>query len=400
MKPESPRAAVTGFYVGRPRAGESPEAGGWLEWDVSGEDILRSAFAHGRDASPAYRRLREDGYSRGASAVTRAALELQHIGLWDKSGLALDPARVAVSFTSSKGELGLLERMRDESGGMKGAAISSFIPHPASCLGWTCDAAAAWWGRLTSAQGAMLSPVAACATGAHTIAAAAQWIEDGYADVVIAGALEMSLTPLVMAGYRSLGAMSKSGVMRPFDRHRDGFVPAEGMACLVLENEAFANARQAAIHGYVTGWSMHADATSMTGMDPDGDSIARAIEVALRRAGEPVVDYINMHGTATRANDTVETRAVKRVFGRSVPASSTKPLTGHWLGAAGAVEAVICLLAMRENYAPPTLNLREPDEACDLDYVPLHGRGLRINTAMSLNYGFGGHIGVLVLQSS
>jgi 3-oxoacyl-[acyl-carrier-protein] synthase II len=144
---------------------------------------------------------------------------------------------------------------------------------------------------------------------------------------------------------------------------------------------------------------MNADATTMTGMDPGGDSIARAIEVACRRAGEPAIDYINMHGTATRANDTVETRAVRSVFGRSIPASSTKPLTGHWLGAAGAIEAIICLLAMRENYAPPTLNLRKPDEECDLDYVPLKGRDLQINTAISLNYGFGGHIGVLVLQN-
>jgi 3-oxoacyl-(acyl-carrier-protein) synthase len=391
MKSDRPRAAITGFTFGR------PEGDGWLEWDASSENILRSAFAHGRNASASYRRLRHDGHSRGASAVTRAAFELQRIGLWDKSGLVLDPARVAVSFTSSKGELGLLETMRSER--TEDQSTSSFIPHLPSFLSWTCDASAAWWSRLTGAEGAMLSPVAACATGAHTIAAAAQWIEDGYADVVIAGALEMSLTPLVMAGYESLGAMSKSGVMRPFDSRRDGFVPSEGLACLILENEEFARSRKASIHGYVSGWSMNADATTMTGMDPNGDSIARAMEVACRRAREPIIDYINMHGTATRANDTVETRAVRSVFGRSVPASSTKPLTGHWLGAAGAIEAILCLLAMRESYAPPTLNLREPDEECDLDYIPLEGRELQINTAMSLNYGFGGHIGVLILQN-
>jgi 3-oxoacyl-[acyl-carrier-protein] synthase II len=149
---------------------------------------------------------------------------------------------------------------------------------------------------------------------------------------------------------------------------------------------------------------MGADATSLTSMCPSGDSIARAIERALKRAGNPKIDYINAHGTATHLNDEIESRGIKSVFGTSVPVSGTKPLTGHLLGAAGAVEAVICLQALREQWAPPTLNLDEPDEDCDLDYIPQTGescgRDLPLKTVMSLNYGFGGHIGVLIFEAA
>ncbi len=175
-------------------------------------------------------------------------------------------------------------------------------------------------------------------------------------------------------------------------------------ARLILENEEHARQRGAKIYGYVTGYDMGADATSLTGMNPSGASIARAMERALKRAGNPKIDYINAHGTATHLNDAIESRAIKSVFGNSVPVSSTKPLTGHLLGAAGAVEAVICLQAMRESYAPPTLNLEEPDNECDLDYIPVTpdscGRQLPLQTVMSLNYGFGGHIGVLIFEKA
>ena len=186
--------------------------------------------------------------------------------------------------------------------------------------------------------------------------------------------------------------------MRPFDRHRDGFVAGAGTGCLILENAERALQRGAVVHGYLSGWSMQADATSMTAFCPSGDSIARAMELALRRAELSSVDYINAHGTATKLNDVTETRGIKSALGTSIPTSSTKPLTGHLLGAAGAVEAVLCLAAMRESYAPPTLYLEEPDESCDLDYIALQGRTKRVKTALSLSYGFGGHIGVLIFD--
>lgn len=305
--------------------------------------------------------------------------------------LCLEENRGQVVFTSSKGDTQWLQN--DYERWQNGRERKWNVPR----LGWTCD--------LFSFSGFNVQcPVAACASGAHAIARGAQIISWDQADWVLCGAVEASLTPLIMAGYRQIGALSKSKTMRPFDKKRDGFVPSEGIGALILENEEHARARSAKIYGYVTGWDMGADVTSLTSMNPSGDSIARAIERALKRAGNPQIDYINAHGTATHLNDEIESRGIKSVFGKSVPVSSTKPLTGHLLGAAGAVEAVICLQSLREQWAPPTLNLEEPDDACDLDYIPLTsdscGRDLPLKTVMSLNYGFGGHIGVLIFEAA
>ncbi|HEX9997568.1 MAG TPA: beta-ketoacyl-[acyl-carrier-protein] synthase family protein [Abditibacterium sp.] len=244
---------------------------------------------------------------------------------------------------------------------------------------------------------AVLCPVAACATGAHALALGAAMISRGQYELVLAGASEKLQPPEILAAYRNMGALSKSGVMRPFDTRRDGFLPSFGSAILLLESEARARNRGAEIHGFLTGYSLHCDAHHMTSMCPSGDSIARAIENALNMAGNPQIDYINAHGTAT-VNDAIETRAIKSVFGTSVPISSTKPLTGHLLGAAGAIEAVICLGAMRDGFAPPTLNLEETD--LEADFVRGEARKIEIGTCLSLSYGFGGHIGVLVLEKS
>jgi 3-oxoacyl-[acyl-carrier-protein] synthase II len=385
-----PRVAVTGWHLGW-RLDES-----WLEMDAGAASassastpFLRRSCSEGRlvaarDASEEWQRLRRVSGSQFVAATARACAEVARAGLADKNGLLVSPERVAVSFSSSKGELSLWSH-------------NAVAPDNAF-LSWTPDAAARAVRNHVGAAGAAFSPVAACATGAHSIAVGAQHIQDGYANVVISGAIEIGLTPLVMAGYAQLGALSKSGVMRPFDRRRDGFVPREGIALLVLESEASARARGARVLGWISGWSMQADATSMTAMSPFGDTIARGIEAALRRASSPQIDYINAHGTATALNDVVESRAIQTVFGNSVASSSTKALSGHWLGAAGAMEAVLCLQAMHEGFLPPTLNLEEPDNECDLDYVPNSGRDAEINCALSLSYGFGGHIGALVLE--
>jgi len=366
-----PRVAVTGFHIGTSQGASHDETlRAWNDADADLQVWSRAGkLCGGRPESL----RKEEPYS---GVLFPAARELVRLGLWDK-GLTLDPQRVAVCFSSSKGDLARLHNEQDN---------------------WAPDAATNWWQRTLRSRGAGFSPVAACAGGAHAVAIGAQWIEDGYADVVICGALELPQTPLVLAAYERLGALSKSGVMRPFDANRDGFVPAHGVAMLVLESEEHARSRGAQKHGFISGWAMNADATAMTTMQPNGDSIARAIEIAMRRANVETVDLINAHGTATKLNDEVETRGIKKVFQSRVPLSSTKPLTGHWLGAAGALEAIICLLAMRENFAPPTLNLDTPDALCDLDCIAGTGRTLEINRCLSLSYGFGGHIGALILE--
>lgn len=367
-----PRIACTGFHVGCPGFGTA-ESPGWQVWNDASSDILRGSFAAGKSVERPV--IENDSLT---AALFPAARELLRLGLWEKGGLTVDPERVAIFFPSSKGELARL-------------AVDA--------TQYTCDVAATWWGRTLQSRGAMFSPVAACASGAHAVALAAQYIQDGYADIAICGGIELEQTPLVMAGYAQSGALSKSGVMRPFDKARDGFVTGQGAAMLVLESEAHAQARGAQVHGYIDGWSICGDATAMTTMQPSGETIARAIEQALRRAGLSGVDYINAHGTATRQNDEVESRGIEKALGRSVAVSSTKALTGHWLGAAGALEAIVCLSAMRESFAPPTLNLQEPDTGCDLDYISCAGREMAVNSCLSLSYGFGGHIGALVVQN-
>jgi 3-oxoacyl-[acyl-carrier-protein] synthase II len=253
--------------------------------------------------------------------------------------------------------------------------------------------------RQLGADGPLGSPVAACATGAHCLALGAQWIDDGYADVVLAGALERPQHELVLAGYQSLGALSASGVMRPFDRRRDGFVPGCGFGFVVLENAERARARGAGIQAYLSGWSMRADATGMTTMHNNGDTIARAIDDAMRRAACPAVGYINAHGTATHLNDVIEARAIGHTMGTRVPVSSTKAHTGHLLGAAGAVEGALCVKVLEDGYLPPTLHLEEPDNDCDLALLQ-QGQLAAPEAVMSLSYGFGGHIGVLIFEKA
>jgi 3-oxoacyl-(acyl-carrier-protein) synthase len=306
--------------------------------------------------------------------------ELERTG-WKANGAwRTDPQRVAVCFATSKGRPAQLEKQRQ----------------------YSCDFAPDWAAReivkITGARGKMLCPVAACASGAHAIALAAQLIEDDQCEVALCGALEAELAPLVLAGYRSLGALSTRGVMRPFDEARDGFVPAPGAACLILESESSARRRGAKIWAHVSGWSLHCDATSQTAMEPSGETIGRAIENALQRANAQSVDYVNAHGTATRQNDAIEARAISKALDAGVPVSSTKAVTGHLLGAAGAVEAALCILAMEQSFAPPNVNLENAGAECASLNLLKHGRELPIERALSLSYGFGGHIGVLLLE--
>jgi len=380
--PNNPRAIITGFYGGFLAGGR------WQEFAPVASHDWRTAFEPAsKYGIPSPHGLPKCEYLEARVIEASIIAELRRIGLWHEEALTSNPERVAICFTSSKGRMAYLE-----TGDITRAAWGCDI------FDWTCDWAATSLARITGAQGPMLSPVGACASGSHAVALGAQLIEDGYADVALCGAIESETPELAVVGYRQIGALSKSGVMRPFDKHRDGFVLGEGLGFLVLESVEHAQLRNAHDFGTVSGWSMLADATHLTAMEPSGSSVARAIEAAMKRAGVLRVDYINAHGTATPRNDVVETRGIKSALGTSVPVSSTKSVTGHLFGASGALEAIFCLLAMRDNWTPPTLNLVEPDNECDLDYIANVGREINLKTVASLNYGFGGHIGVLLFE--
>jgi 3-oxoacyl-[acyl-carrier-protein] synthase II len=261
---------------------------------------------------------------------------------------------------------------------------------------------------LTGARGPNLSSVSACATGAHSVGDAARLIAMGDADVMIAGGSEATVTALGIAGFAAMKALSTRNddpqrASRPFDADRDGFVSAEGAAVLILELLEHAVARGARILCEVAGYGQSSDAHHMTMPDPDGAGAAAAMRNALADAemSPEAIDYVNAHGTSTPTNDRIETLALKHVFGehaRRLAVSSTKSMTGHMLGAAGAVEAAICALAIERGVVPPTINLDTPGEGCDLDYVPHTARELRVGATLSNSFGFGGTNACLVLR--
>jgi len=257
------------------------------------------------------------------------------------------------------------------------------------------------------AKGVCTNVVTACATGSHCIGEAFRSIKHGYSDIMIAGGTEGSITPLAVAGFQSLTALSTSKdplrASIPFDKERDGFVMGEGAGILILEEYEQAKARGARIYAEIVGYGATCDAHHITAPSPDGEGGARAMKLAMKEAGitPKEVSYINAHGTSTPTNDKVETLAVKLAMGEDaykVPVSSTKSMIGHLLGAAGAVEAVICVKAIEQNFIPATIGLTVPDEDCDLDYVPGVGRNAKVQYAMSNSLGFGGHNATLIFK--
>jgi 3-oxoacyl-[acyl-carrier-protein] synthase II len=258
-------------------------------------------------------------------------------------------------------------------------------------------------------RGPSFAVSSACASGAHAIGSALRMLQSGEADAVVTGGSEAGLTPLARAAFSALDALSKEGISRPFDARRDGFVMGEGAAVLVLERADAARARGARILGTIRGYGASSDAHHITAPRSDGEGQAAAMTSALRDAGVAVeqIDYVNAHGTSTPLNDRAETQAIKLALGEHagrIPVSSTKSAIGHLLGAAGAVEAVATLLALRDGIAPPTLGLEEPEEGLDLDYVPGAARPLELGgerpaLALSNSFGFGGHNAVLCLEA-
>ena len=260
-----------------------------------------------------------------------------------------------------------------------------------------------------SLTGPNFAPTSACASGAHAVGEAFRYVRDGLADVMIAGGTESALTPLSLAAFARMGALSRRNddprtASRPFDAGRDGFVFGEGSGVLVLERREAAEARGVHIYGSIIGYGASADAFHITQPDPKGAGAVLAMKWALADAGVPPegVHYINAHGTSTPYNDRVETIAIKEAFGpeaKRVPVSSTKSNTGHLLGAAGAVEAAVCLLALERKTIPPTINLSEHDPDCDLDYVPEGPRRAEIDCALSNSFGFGGQNACLAFRA-
>jgi len=272
----------------------------------------------------------------------------------------------------------------------------------------TGDAPSVQVSLILGAGGLNYSPSSACSSGSDAIGQAYEIIRGGNAKVMIAGGTEAPVVPLVLAAFNSIRALStrNDGVQaacRPFDAERDGFVLGEGAAIMVLEDATYALERGAPMLAEIIGYSATSDAFHITQPSPNGEGAARALRLAIKRAGlsPSDIDYINAHGTATLLNDQAETRAIKSVFGDyayRIPISGSKSMTGHLLGATGSIEALICVLAINHGVVPPTINLTHPDPECDLDYVPNKARQVKVKTAISNSFGFGGHNSVLIFR--
>jgi 3-oxoacyl-[acyl-carrier-protein] synthase II len=260
----------------------------------------------------------------------------------------------------------------------------------------------------TGAKGPNTCPVTACAAGSNAIGDAFRMVQQGYAQAMICGGTESAVTPLAVAGFASARALSTrnddpSQASRPFDRDRDGFVIGEGCGILILESLEHALSRGARIYAEISGYGMTCDAYHMTAPVPGGAGAARCMQLALKDAGvsPEAVSYINAHGTSTPVNDPTETQAIKTALGQaahSVAISSTKSMTGHLLGGSGGIEGVAAAMAVAHDQVPPTINLDNPDDACDLDYVPNQSRQMPVEVALSNSFGFGGHNVTLVFQ--
>jgi 3-oxoacyl-[acyl-carrier-protein] synthase II len=329
------------------------------------------------------------------------------IQAWKDSGNAVTPEtaeRFGINFGSGIGGLPMIEETHDELKKSGPRRISPFfIP------GTIINMIAGNLSIMLGTKGPNLAIVTACTTSTHCIGEAAKAIRYGEADVMIAGGAESTVTELAMGGFASARALSTrnddpAGASRPWDKDRDGFVLGEGAGAVVLEEYEHAKKRGARIYCELAGYGVSADAYHMTAPAEDGDGAYRCMRNALRDAGmaPDTVDYVNAHGTSTPLGDIAETVAVKRAFGehaKRVAVNSTKSMTGHLLGAAGGVEAVFAVLALRDQVSPPTINLQNPDPACDLDYVPNAARKMPIRAAVSNSFGFGGTNGTLVFTA-
>lgn len=341
--------------------------------------------------------LRTDRYAQFAVAAASQAVK--------ESGVekTVEPERFAVYFGTGIGGIGTFEKEHTklmERGPRRVSPL--FVP---MMIG---NMAAGMIAIRHDCRGPAIPAVTACASGSNAIGEAMRLIRHGYADAVITGGAEAAVSPSAVAGFVNMQALSPAQdpdeASLPFDRRRSGFVIGEGAVALVLEEYEHARARKARIYGEICGYGSTCDAWHITAPHPEGRGGAQAMQDAMREAGYTEKDrvYINAHGTGTPMNDAVETMAIKKALGgeaaKRAYVSSTKSMTGHMLGAAGAIEALACLLALKERILPPTINLREQDEACDLNCVPNRAVRAEIDLALSNSLGFGGHNACLAFR--
>lgn len=309
----------------------------------------------------------------------------------------VDPYRIGISVSSSKGGMHTLDRFSER-----------FRKSPSAILGARIYAnsvpnfAAQWIARRWKVQGPAKCYIAACATGTVSVIEGARMVADGTVDYCIAGASDASVVPVLLAAYNNMKALSKE-TLRPFDKRRSGFMVGEGAGILLLETEETAKARGAKIHGTITGSAYGTECGNLVHFEDKNDALKRTLlSLSEKTALEPSkIDYLNLHGTGTSHGDLYETNQIKKAFGRQayqISTSSTKSMTGHMLGASGAVGIIACLLAIEEGFVPPTINLEKPDPECDLDYTPLRARIKKIQNAVSVSMGFGGHIAAIALR--
>ena len=334
------------------------------------------------------------GMAAGIQAVRDAGLDKEN---------AADPERIGVAIGSGIGGLPLIEATKEEymAGGIR--KVSPFFV-PGSIINMISGNLSIMYGF----KGPNIALVTACTTGTHSVGEAARIIEYGDADVMVAGGAESTVSPLGMGGFCAARALSTRNddpttASRPWDKDRDGFVLGEGAGCMVLEEYEHAKARGAKIYAEVAGYGMSADAYHMTQPAENGDGARRCMLAALKNAGLSPSDiqYVNAHGTSTPLGDVAETMAVKGVFGdvvKNVVVNSTKSMTGHLLGAAGGIEAVFTVLAIHHQISPPTINIFNQDERCDLDYCANQARPMKIDAALSNSFGFGGTNGTVAFK--
>jgi 3-oxoacyl-[acyl-carrier-protein] synthase II len=399
---------VTPLAIGREESWRGLAAGrraaGWCRADLAAGNHLADQDArYAGAASP----LRAHSGAEDDPLVLQALLAAQEALADARLELgALDRDRVGCVIGSSKGGVASFhagfraERLIAARGQASRQDFWNKVPP---------DAAARAVAARFDLRAFALCPVAACATGLVSVARAAELIAQGQCDVALAGSTDASLVPVVLASFDRMGVLARgfdepAGACRPFDERRNGFVVGEGAAVLVLEHSERASARGARPYARWLSGRILADPTHLARLESQPYSLARLLTESLRaaRVAPDEVDYVNLHGTATRANDLAETRAVKQALAgqaRRVASSSLKGAIGHLLGAAGSVELAATLLAMRDGLVPPTANLHVPDAQCDLDYTPREPRARRIETAVKLSLGFGGHLACAVLRA-
>ena len=341
---------------------------------------------------------RMDRFAQFAAAASKMAVADSGLPITDETR-----ARVGVFIGSGIGGIATFEEQHRKliEGGL-GRVSPFFIPMMIANMG-TGNVA-----KLLGAQGPSETTVTACATSTNSLGDAYLVIKRGEADAIVAGGAEAAVVPISMAGFSNMKAMTTRNddpehASRPFDTGRDGFILGEGSGILILEDLDSARSRGASVYAEIIGYGMSNDAYDMVHPAPEGAGAARAMTAALKSACLPpdAVGYINAHGTSTPAGDVLEVQAIKSVFGthaRRLAVSSTKSMTGHLLGAAGAIEAIATVLALQRGVLPPTMNLETPDPECDLDFVPNKAREQQVDIALSNSFGFGGHNATLIFK--